>query len=141
MNTLPVPRNLERFPELHPALDSIAAVAEANRCLFCFDAPCTAACPTHIDVPGFIKKISTGNVRGSARMILDANILGLSCSRVCPVDVLCEGSCVMHKYNKKPIEIARLQRHAMEHRGAGLQACVSQSARTALRVACIGGGP
>jgi glutamate synthase (NADPH/NADH) small chain len=135
-----IPRNLERFPDLHPALDNQSAVAEANRCLFCFDAPCTAACPTHIDVPRFIKKISTGNLRGSAMTILDANILGLSCSRVCPVDVLCEGSCVMHRYNKKPIEIALLQRHAME-RNAGLRACVSQSARTAPRVACIGGGP
>jgi dihydropyrimidine dehydrogenase (NAD+) subunit PreT len=109
-----VPYNLERFPDLHPALDSQSAAAEANRCLFCFDAPCTAACPTHIDVPRFIKKIATGNLRGSALTILDANILGLSCSRVCPVDVLCEGSCVMHRYNKKPIEIGLLQRHAME---------------------------
>ena len=111
---LPLPRNLERFPELHPPLDSQSAVAEANRCLFCFDAPCTAACPTHIDVPRFIKKISTGNLRGSAATILDANILGLSCSRVCPVDVLCEGSCVIHRFNKKPIEIGRLQRYAMD---------------------------
>src|SRR5208282_6037765 len=111
---LPVPHNLERFPELHPPLDGQSALAEANRCLFCFDAPCTAACPTHIDVPRFIKKISTGNLRGSALAILDANILGLSCSRVCPVDVLCEGACVMHRYNKKPIEIGRLQRFAMD---------------------------
>ena len=109
-----IPHNLERFPDLHPPFDSQSALAEANRCLFCFDAPCTAACPTHIDVPRFIKKIATGNLRGSAVTILDANILGLSCSRVCPVDVLCEGSCVMHRYNKEPIEIGRLQRHAME---------------------------
>ena len=110
-----IPGNLERFPDLHPAFDPQAAVVEANRCLYCFDAPCTAACPTHIDVPRFIKKISTGNLRGSAQTILDANILGLSCSRVCPVDVLCEGSCVMHRYNKQPIEIGRLQRYAMEN--------------------------
>ena len=117
-----IPGNLERFPELHPALDSQSAVAEANRCLFCFDAPCMAACPTHIDVPRFIKKIASGNLRGSALTILDANILGLSCSRVCPVDVLCEGACVMHRYNQQPIEIGRLQRHAMENakgRGTG----------------------
>ncbi|HEY2014590.1 MAG TPA: NAD(P)-dependent oxidoreductase, partial [Bryobacteraceae bacterium] len=112
---LPLPRNLERFPELHPALDSQSAVAEANRCLFCFDAPCMGVCPTHIDVPRFIKKIASGNLRGSALTILDANILGLSCSRVCPVDVLCEGACVMHRYNKKPIEIGRLQRYAMDY--------------------------
>lgn len=139
----PISRNLERFPERHPALDSQSALAEANRCLFCFDAPCTAACPTHIDVPRFIKKISTGNLRGSASTILDANILGLSCSRVCPVDVLCEGSCVMHRYNKKPIEIGRLQRHAMEyfydHPAGGIK--VSKPVEGAGRVACIGGGP
>lgn len=111
---LPVESNLVRFPDLHPALDSQSAAAESNRCLFCFDAPCTAACPTHIDVPRFIKKIASGNVRGSALTILDANILGLSCSRVCPVDVLCEGSCVMHRYNRKPIEIGLLQRYAMD---------------------------
>lgn len=138
-----IPQNLERFPDLHPALDNQSAVAEANRCLFCYDAPCTAACPTHIDVPRFIKKISTGNLRGAATTILDANILGLSCSRVCPVDVLCEGSCVMHRYNKKPIEIALLQRHAMERCGADLP--VRPAARTGrsgpLSVACIGGGP
>ena len=86
---------IRRFPEIHPALDAHAAAIEANRCLFCFDAPCTAACPTHIDVPRFIKKIATGNLRGSALTILNSNILGLSCSRVCPVDVLCEGACVM----------------------------------------------
>src|SRR5579884_941579 len=103
------------IPELHPAFTPQEALAEANRCLFCFDAPCTAACPTHIDVPRFIKKIASDNVTGSALTILDANAWGLSCSRVCPVEVLCEGSCVMHRYNKEPIEIARLQRYAMEH--------------------------
>src|SRR5215813_2444873 len=118
----PVPQNLGRFPDLHPAFDSQSAIAEANRCLFCFDAPCTTACPTHIDVPRFIKKIANGNLRGSAATILDSNILGLSCSRVCPVDVLCEGSCVMLRYNKKPIEIGRLQRFAMEHGGVSLKA-------------------
>jgi len=141
---LPLPRNLERFPELHPPLDSQSAVAEANRCLFCFDAPCTAACPTHIDVPRFIKKISTGNLRGSAATILDANILGLSCSRVCPVDVLCEGSCVMHRYNKKPIEIGRLQRYAMDDfysRPRPLTPPNPQSLTPNPLVACVGGGP
>src|SRR5437763_3966670 len=103
------------FAEIHPPFAPQEAVVEANRCLFCFDAPCTNACPTHIDVPRFIKKIASGNLRGSARAILDANVLGLSCSRVCPVDVLCEGACVMHRYNKQPIEIGRLQRHAMDY--------------------------
>ncbi len=132
----------ERFAEIHPALGPDAALAEANRCLYCFDAPCTAACPTHIDVPRFIKKIASGNLRGSALGILEANILGASCSRVCPVDVLCEGACVMHRYNKQPIEIALLQRHAMDHfyeHGAKL-AIAAATERTA-RVACIGAGP
>ena len=111
----------ERFPDLHPPFVAQAAIAEANRCLNCFDAPCMAACPTHIDVPRFIKKIASDNLRGSALTILDANVLGASCSRVCPVEVLCEGACVMHRYNKKPIEIARLQRFAMDsfHAAAG----------------------
>jgi glutamate synthase (NADPH/NADH) small chain len=131
----------DAFSEIHPPFAPQEAVVEANRCLYCFDAPCTNACPTHIDVPRFIKKISTGNLRGSARTILEANILGLSCSRVCPVDVLCEGACVMHRYNKQPIEIGRLQRHAMDHfylfRGQATQSLITSSKR----VACIGGGP
>src|SRR5277367_1948663 len=138
---LPVDGSLERFPDLHPALDSQSAAAEANRCLFCFDAPCTAACPTHIDVPRFIKKIASGNLRGSALTIFDANILGLSCSRVCPVNVLCEGSCVLHRYNQKPIEIGRLQRYAMDRfydAKGRLPVAESTGAR---RVACVGGGP
>ncbi len=134
-------RQLERFPDLHPALDSQSALAEANRCLFCFDAPCTAACPTHIDVPRFIKKISTGNLRGSAMTILDANILGLSCSRVCPVDVLCEGNCVLHRYNQKPIEIGRLQRFTMDRFYASKGTLSVSQANTPLRVACVGAGP
>ena len=137
----PSPERLEQFPDLHPAFNSQSALAEANRCLFCFDAPCTAACPTHIDVPRFIKKISSGNLRGSALTILDANILGLSCSRVCPVDVLCEGSCVLHRYNQKPIEIGRLQRYAMD-RFYDAQGTLPVAPSTgARRVACVGGGP
>src|ERR1700674_3655634 len=137
-----IPRNLEQFPELHPALDSQSALAEANRCLYCFDAPCTAACPTHIDVPRFIKKIATGTLRVSALTILDANILGLSCSRVCPVDILCEGACVMHRYNRQPIEIGRLQRHAMDHfYSTGAKLVLPPTAPNAPRVACVGAGP
>ena len=137
----PAPERLEQFPDLHPALNSQSALAEANRCLFCFDAPCTAACPTHIDVPRFIKKISSGNLRGSALTILDANILGLSCSRVCPVDVLCEGNCVMHRYNQKPIEIGRLQRYAMDRFYESKGRLPVVASEGALRVACVGGGP
>src|SRR5260370_8456269 len=88
----------QRFADLHPALKPQEAVVEASRCLFCYDAPCTAACPTHIDVPRFIKKIATGNLRGSPPPILDSNILGLSCSPVRPVHVLFEAPCVFHRY-------------------------------------------
>jgi len=138
---MPGPNNLERFPDLHPAFSQQGALVEATRCLFCFDAPCTAACPTHIDVPRFIKKISTGNVRGSALTILDANILGLSCSRVCPVSVLCEGACVMHRYNEKPIEIGRLQRFAMESFYDSGATIALQAKQHSEKVACVGAGP
>jgi len=136
------PELRRRFPELHPPLDAQAAVVEANRCLYCFDAPCTAACPTHINVPRFIKRIAQGNVRGSALTILDSNILGASCSRVCPVDVLCEGACVYHRYNEQPIQIGRLQRHAMDHfyaNGAALPR--TEGPERSEKVACIGAGP
>ena len=132
----------ERFGDLHPPFDKQAAVPEANRCLYCFDAPCTIACPTHIDVPGFIKKIASGNLAGSARTILDANILGASCSRACPVEVLCEGACVMHRYNKQPIQIARLQRFAMDAlHESGAPLPFEPGAETGLSVALIGAGP
>ena len=132
----------ERFPDLHPPFAPQAAVVEANRCLNCFDAPCTAACPTHIDVPRFIKKIATGNLEGSARTILDANVLGASCSRVCPVEVLCEGACVMNHHNEQRIEIGRLQRFAMDafHARGGKLRKKFDGSRTG-RVACIGAGP
>ena len=130
----PLAANLEaRFPDLHPAFDARAAMVEANRCLNCFDAPCMGACPTHIDVPGFIKRIASGNVTGSARTILEANVLGASCARACPVQVLCEGACVMHMKHEKPIEIGRLQRFAMEtyyDAGGDCRCANERSART-----------
>jgi dihydropyrimidine dehydrogenase (NAD+) subunit PreT len=143
MNTvppLPAEEFAARFADLHPAFAPQAAVIEANRCLFCYDAPCMQACPTHIDVPKFIKKIATGNLRGSASTILDANILGLSCSRVCPVDVLCEGACVMHRDKRQPIEIGRLQRHAMEH-FHDHKPSIPTAPDNGKHVACIGAGP
>jgi dihydropyrimidine dehydrogenase (NAD+) subunit PreT len=109
-----LPESADRFRSIKPALSRDEALAEANRCLFCYDAPCTRACPTHIDVPGFIKKIATGNLRGSARTIFDANVLGASCARVCPTEVLCEGECVMHDKGARPIDIGRLQRHSTD---------------------------
>ncbi|MBZ5611062.1 MAG: NAD(P)-dependent oxidoreductase [Acidobacteriia bacterium] len=132
----------QRFSELHPPFDPQAALVEANRCLYCFDAPCTAACPTHIDVPRFIKKIASVNLLGSAQTILDANILGASCARVCPVDVLCEGACVLHRYNKQPIEIGKLQRHAMDHfYSNGARPRFAVASNKSKKVACIGAGP
>ena len=130
-----------RFAEIHPPFAPQAAVIEATRCLNCYDAPCMGACPTHIDVPKFIKKIASGNVRGSALTILDSNILGLSCSRVCPVDVLCEGACVLHQQHREPIEIGRLQRHAMDWFYSHSPAVAVTSKETGKRVACIGAGP
>jgi glutamate synthase (NADPH/NADH) small chain len=136
------PQLRERFTEIKPPLTPQAATIEANRCLYCFDAPCTAACPTHIDVPGFIKRIASGNLRGSALRILDQNILGGSCSRVCPVDVLCEGACVMHQQGRHPIRIGQLQRRAMDvFLASGEDLVTAPPNSRHLKVACIGAGP
>lgn len=136
------PEVAARFPDLHPAFEERAAVVEANRCINCFDAPCMSACPTHIDVPRFIKKIASGNVMGSAKAILEANVLGASCSRACPVEVLCEGSCVMHGKGENPIEIGRLQRFAMEtFYDAGGKLLLRRREERRQRVACVGAGP
>ena len=136
------PETAARFADIRPPFDLQAALPEANRCLFCFDAPCASACPTHIDVPRFIKKIATGNLAGSARTILDANILGASCSRACPVEVLCEGACVLHRYNKQPIQIGRLQRFAMDAlHASGAPLPFAPGTDTGHSVALIGAGP
>jgi dihydropyrimidine dehydrogenase (NAD+) subunit PreT len=129
------------FADISPRMTPRQAAIEAARCLFCFDAPCTIACPTHIDVPAFIKKISTSNLRGSARVILSANILGESCGRVCPTEALCEGACVMNEKGEEAIEIGRLQRYSVDYvldRGLDL---FTAGAPNGKRAACIGSGP
>ena len=128
--------------ELQPALTPPQAIVEAQRCLFCFDAPCIQACPTGIDVPSFIRKIAHGNPVAAARTILNANILGASCARVCPTEVLCEGACVVLNLEGDPVKIGRLQRHATDHVfERKISVLAKPAARTGQRVAIIGGGP
>jgi glutamate synthase (NADPH/NADH) small chain len=131
----------ERFPAGSPLYTSGEALAEANRCLYCADAPCIQACPTGIDVPAFIGKIATGNLRGSARTILAANVLGASCARVCPVEVLCAGACVYVAWGRPPIEIGRLQRYATEPLLRGGATHFTKKPATGRRVALVGAGP
>lgn len=138
---LPEARLESQIDELKPAFSSSQALAEANRCLFCHDAPCITACPTEIDIPGFIRKIATGNLRGSARTIFESNILGHSCARVCPVEVLCVGACVYNLEEKPPIQIGRLQRYATDWSMARGIRHFEVGAPTGLRVALIGAGP
>ncbi len=132
-------RSEESLPDKE-AYTAAEAVAEAERCLYCTDAPCIQACPTSIDIPTFIKKIASGNIRGSARTILEQNLLGYSCSRVCPVEVLCVGSCVYTGWGREPIQIGKLQRHATETVGA-LTSLYTPKPKNGKRVACIGAGP
>ncbi|MGO9642622.1 MAG: NAD(P)-dependent oxidoreductase [Candidatus Acidiferrales bacterium] len=129
------------FADITPPMTERQAAIEAARCLYCFDAPCTQACPTHIDVPGFIKRIYTRNLPGSARTILDANILGQSCGRVCPTEVLCEGACVMNEKGERAIEIGRLQRYAVDYVLDRKIALYRAGPANGKRVACIGSGP
>jgi len=141
---IPVDRLETRFADAKPTYADGEAVGEANRCLYCHDAPCVQACPTGIDIPGFIRKIATGNVRGSARVILSANLLGYSCARVCPVEVLCVGACVYNDWHRyPPIQIGRLQRYAVEKTfQAGRAATLlDRSPASGRKVACVGGGP
>jgi glutamate synthase (NADPH/NADH) small chain len=126
--------------ELLPPLTRNEAAVEAARCLMCYDAPCTHACPTHIDIPKFIKKIATENLRGSARTILESNLLGATCARVCPVQELCEGACVLGAEHK-PIAIGRLQRHAMDFVSKNGVTLFQPGKSTGQKVVIIGAGP
>ncbi|HEY0406619.1 MAG TPA: NAD(P)-dependent oxidoreductase [Pyrinomonadaceae bacterium] len=129
------------FREIAPALTAAEAIFEANRCVYCYDAPCARACPTHIDVPAFIKKIASGNLTGSARVIFDANPIGATCARVCPVDVLCEGACVEKTLMDKPIEIGRLQRYATDYAMSRGRDIFQAGAPNGKSVGIIGSGP
>ncbi len=130
------------FADAHPPLTAAQAQLEAERCYYCHDAPCTAACPTGIDVPSFIARIAQDNLRGAARAILEANILGGMCARVCPTEVLCEDACVRHTQEDKPVEIGRLQRHATDAFLADPQPPLfTRAAASGKTVAVVGAGP
>ncbi|MEJ7769886.1 MAG: NAD(P)-dependent oxidoreductase [Chitinophagaceae bacterium] len=130
------------FSDIHPPFESRdAALVEANRCIFCYDAPCTKLCPTSINVPKFIKQISTDNIRGSASTIFSANIMGGGCAKVCPVEKLCEGACVFNLMEEKPISIARLQRYATEPAIEEKWKLFNRQPSTGKKVAVIGAGP
>ncbi|MZR30296.1 NAD(P)-dependent oxidoreductase [Sneathiella litorea] len=131
----------ENFSDIHPPLDAMSAHIEASRCYFCYDAPCMEACPTGIDIPNFIRKISTDNVRGSAIDILEENIMGGACARVCPTEVLCEGACVRTAQEGKPVTIGALQRFATDWLMEKGEQPFARAAATGKRVAIIGAGP
>ena len=130
------------FADAHPPLTAVQALLEAERCYYCFDAPCTTACPTGIDIPSFIARIAQGNLRGAARTILEENVLGGMCARVCPTEVLCEQACVRCTQEDKPVEIGALQRHATDayfaQPGAPMFVRAPASGK---RVAVVGAGP
>jgi dihydropyrimidine dehydrogenase (NAD+) subunit PreT len=133
---------LERnFADIHVPLDRKRALIEASRCYFCYDAPCLQACPTGIDIPGFIRKIATDNVKGAATTILSENVMGGACARVCPVEVLCEAACVRQAQESKPVRIGALQRYATDWLFERKLQPFSRSPTTGKRVAVVGAGP
>lgn len=132
----------QNFADIHPPFETEdAALVEANRCLFCYDAPCTKSCPTGIDVPKFIKQITTENIKGSAHTIFSSNIMGAGCSKVCPVEKLCEGACVFNLMHETPIHIAKLQRYSTEIAMKEKWQLFQRKPFTGFRVAIVGAGP
>ncbi|WP_233859080.1 NAD(P)-dependent oxidoreductase [Paraburkholderia sp. HD33-4] len=133
------------FADVAPPLSAGAAVIAADRCHYCYDAPCVNACPTGIDIPAFIRKIGNGNLKGAARDILSANPLGGMCARVCPTEILCEGACVRNHQDGEPVQIGALQRHAtdfqMAREAAGAPALFKRASDTGRHVAVVGAGP
>jgi glutamate synthase (NADPH/NADH) small chain len=131
----------ENFADIAPPLDRQAALVAAARCYYCFDAPCVQACPTGIDIPSFIRRIATGNLRGAATDILGANVFGGSCARVCPTEILCEGACVRNVDDDRPVQIGALQRHATDWVFDLDVPLFERAAPTGRRVAIVGAGP
>jgi dihydropyrimidine dehydrogenase (NAD+) subunit PreT len=132
----------QNFADIHPPFEtSDAALVEANRCLFCYDAPCTKLCPTSINIPKFIKQITTENIKGSAHTIFQSNIMGAGCSKVCPVEKLCEGACVYNNMNETPIHIAKLQRYSTEIAMKKNWQLFERKKSTGKKVAIVGAGP
>src|SRR5215217_7051725 len=131
----------EAFSDLHGPLDKHEARVAAERCLFCYDAPCVTACPTSIDIPLFIRQIAAANTQGAAKTILDSNIFGGMCARVCPTETLCEEACVRNASEGKPVQIGLLQRHATDALMAAGRQPYRQGAPTGRRVAVVGAGP
>jgi glutamate synthase (NADPH/NADH) small chain len=138
---LPAVEIERNFNDLHPPLTRPEALIEADRCYFCYDAPCTTACPTGIDIPGFIQKIRSGNIKGSAHTILRENIMGGMCARVCPTEVLCEEACVRNTHEDKPVAIGLLQRYATDPVLENNVALFERKAPSGRKVAVVGAGP
>jgi len=133
---------VENFGDAHPPLTKVQALIEAERCYYCYDAPCVAACPTGIDIPSFIRRIGEDNLRGAAKAILEANVFGGMCARVCPTEVLCEQACVRNTNEDKPVEIGLLQRHATDGVfSSGGAPMFTRAMLTGKRVAVVGAGP
>src|SRR5436305_1711752 len=131
----------DNFSDLHPPLDHHEALVESDRCYFCYDSPCMNACPTSIDIPLFIRQISTGNPIGSAKTIFDQNILGGMCARVCPTETLCEEVCVRMEAEGKPVKIGQLQRFATDAMMADGAQPFARAKPTGRRIAVVGAGP
>ncbi|MBK9636016.1 MAG: NAD(P)-dependent oxidoreductase [Bacteroidetes bacterium] len=141
-NRLTKEQYIQNFSDIHPPFEHPeGAIIEANRCLNCYDAPCTKSCPTSIDVPLFIRQISTDNLKGSAKTILSSNIMGAACSKVCPVEKLCEGACVYNLLDEKPIEIAKLQRYSAEKAIINNWKLFERKQAIGKKVAIVGAGP
>jgi glutamate synthase (NADPH/NADH) small chain len=139
---LPEDAYAENFSDLHPLLDQHEAQVEADRCYFCYDAPCMQACPTSIDIPQFIRQISTGNPTGAAKTIFAQNILGGMCARVCPTETLCEQVCVREVAEGKPVKIGQLQRYSTDHYMSEFSSTpFTRAATTGKKVAVVGAGP